>query len=84
MARINKPTESGWWNWYEAGEEPKLLLIVVTKCGHAEVADDDAWTEAMGREPSEVMGENYWEGTACTQEYMPGTWEKAASEKGGE
>lgn len=70
--RRARPHCGGWWLWQEDSScQPARLLLSE---GGTEVAADDEWECAMGRPPSEVYSENYWEMTQTTQKEMPGLW----------
>jgi hypothetical protein len=68
--RRARPHCGGWWEWMEGGRGDVVRLLL-TDCGQ-EVAEDDAVSEALGRDIREE--ENYWEGTATDQKSMPGLW----------
>lgn len=71
---LTMPDKSGWWLWRECGRgEPESVLV---RAGNdlAAVVYDDEWEAAMGRPPNEFYCENYWEGTDCDQDIMPGLW----------
>jgi hypothetical protein len=71
--KLRRPDRSGWWDWHEGRERFDPARILVGNGGKT-VASDEAWELNIGRKPSEIMCENYWEGTDTTQRYMPGYW----------
>lgn len=70
------PDKDGWWLFCEDGMHQVQRIIVID----GEVASDEEWEQAMGRPPSNVMCENYWEGTSVREmtdgTYTTGTWKK--------
>jgi hypothetical protein len=71
--RLGRPHCGGWWEYRECGGRrvEKILLI---PCGQ-EVVGDDEWEQATGRKAEhDGFVENYWDGTATTQNEMPGLW----------
>lgn len=70
--RKARPHCGGWWLWREGGgrRQEKVLLCD----GGTEVATDDEWEKATGRNVDAYSGDNYWEMTETTQDKMPGLW----------
>lgn len=70
--RKSRPHSGGWWEYRECGGD-RVDRVLLTDSGMM-VADDDEWERVVGRPPSEVWNENYFEGTDTDQSQMPGLW----------
>lgn len=78
--RRARPHCGGWWEWMEGGRG-RVENLLLTACGK-EVEGDDEWEQATGRKAEhDGWAENYWEGTATTQDEMPGLWRQPPPNK---
>ena len=60
--RRRPPDRDGWWRFDEDGTGKQFVLV-----SGSSVAFDDEWEAAVGRPPSEIYCENYWEGCCLTE-----------------